>query len=98
VPFPRTGQGGDPNLTLPDAITGNPGDHGCGPPGLALPGPTGCYPYREPMPAPPPGGPPPGPPADVPAAPTPTPVLQLAPGEVPTAPTPAAPTSPQAGQ
>jgi phospholipid/cholesterol/gamma-HCH transport system substrate-binding protein len=98
VPFPRTGQGGDPNLTLPDAITGNPGDHGCGPPGLALPGPTGCYPYREPLPAPPPGGPPPGPPADVPAAPTPTPVLQLAPGEVPTAPTPAAPTSPQAGQ
>jgi phospholipid/cholesterol/gamma-HCH transport system substrate-binding protein len=98
VPFPRTGQGGDPNLTLPDAITGNPRDHGCGPPGLALPGPTGCYPYREPLPAPPPGGPPPGPPADVPAAPTPTPVLQLAPGEVPTAPTPAAPTSPQAGQ
>ena len=23
----------------------------------------GCYPYREPLPAPPPGGPPPGPPA-----------------------------------
>ena len=63
VPFPRTGQGGDPHLTLPDAITGNPGDQGCGPPGLPLPGPTGCYPYREPLPAPPPGGPPPGPPA-----------------------------------
>lgn len=49
VPFPRTGQGGDPNLNLPDAITGNPGDP--------------RYPYREPLPAPPPGGPPPGPPA-----------------------------------
>jgi phospholipid/cholesterol/gamma-HCH transport system substrate-binding protein len=84
VPFPRTGQGGDPNLTLPDAITGNPGDP--------------RYPYREPLPAPPPGGPPPGPPAVVPAPPTPTPVLQLAPGEVPAAPTPAAPTSPEAGQ
>jgi phospholipid/cholesterol/gamma-HCH transport system substrate-binding protein len=63
VPFPRTGQGGEPHLTLPDAITGNPGDQGCGPPGLPLPGPIGCYPYREPPPAPPPGGPPPGPPA-----------------------------------
>ena len=63
IPYPRTGQGGDPKLTLPDAITGKPGDQGCGPPGLALPGPTGCYPYREPLPAPPPGGPPPGPPA-----------------------------------
>lgn len=49
VPFPRTGQGGEPRLTLPDAITGNPGDP--------------RYPYREPLPAPPPGGPPPGPPA-----------------------------------
>ena len=68
VPFPRTGQGGDPNLSLPDAITGNPGDAGCGPPGIPLPGPTGCYPYREPLPAPPPGGPPPGPPALEPAA------------------------------
>lgn len=73
VPYPRTGQGGDPNLTLPDAITGNPGDQGCGPPGIPLPGPTGCYPYREPLPAPPPGGPPPGPPA-----------LGPAPGELPT--------------
>jgi phospholipid/cholesterol/gamma-HCH transport system substrate-binding protein len=63
VPYPRTGQGGDPRLTIPDAITGNPGDQGCGPPGVPLPGPTGCYPYREPPPAPPPGGPPPGPPA-----------------------------------
>ncbi len=69
VPYPRTGQGGEPNLTLPDAITGNPGDQGCGPPGLPLPGPTGCYPYREPLPAPPPGGPPPGPPAIVAACP-----------------------------
>jgi phospholipid/cholesterol/gamma-HCH transport system substrate-binding protein len=74
VPYPRTGQGGDPNLTLPDAITGNLGDPGCGPPGIPLPGPTGCYPYREPLPAPPPGGPPPGPPAVVLPAPTPTPV------------------------
>lgn len=49
IPYPRTGQGGEPNLTLPDAITGKPGDP--------------RYPYREPVPAPPPGGPPPGPPA-----------------------------------
>jgi phospholipid/cholesterol/gamma-HCH transport system substrate-binding protein len=63
IPYPRTGQGGEPNLTLPDAITGKPGDQGCGPPGLPLPGPTGCYPFRPPLPAPPPGGPPPGPPA-----------------------------------
>lgn len=74
VPFPRTGQGGEPRLNLPDAITGNPGDEGCGPPDVALPGPTGCYPYREPLPAPPPGGPPPGPPAPDASAP-------LAPGQ-----------------
>jgi phospholipid/cholesterol/gamma-HCH transport system substrate-binding protein len=98
VPYPRTGQGGEPNLTLPDAITGNPGDQGCGPPGLPLPGPTGCYPYREPPPAPPPGGPPPGPPADVPDAPTPTPVLRLAPGEVPAAHGPQVPTPTEGGQ
>ena len=66
VPYPRTGQGGTPNLTLPDAITGKPGDEGCGPPGLPLPGPTGCYPYRTPLQAPPAGGPPPGPPAPAP--------------------------------
>ncbi|MDG4668064.1 MCE family protein [Mycobacterium sp. 236(2023)] len=91
VPYPRTGQGGPPRLTLPDAITGNPGDEGCGPPGVPLPGPTGCYPYREPPPAPAPGGPPPGPPA--PAAPhlastpepTPLPVYVPAPGEAPPA-------------
>jgi phospholipid/cholesterol/gamma-HCH transport system substrate-binding protein len=95
VPYPRTGQGGEPNLTLPDAITGNPGDQGCGPPGVPLPGPTGCYPYREPLPAPPPGGPPPGPPAPIPPElastpqPTPQPVSQPAPGEVaPTGPAP----------
>jgi phospholipid/cholesterol/gamma-HCH transport system substrate-binding protein len=88
VPFPRTGQGGDPRLTIPDAITGNPEDQPCGPPGLPLPGP-GCYPYREPLPAPPPGGPPPGPPAEAPPGlqstplPTPAPVLVPAPGEVP---------------
>jgi phospholipid/cholesterol/gamma-HCH transport system substrate-binding protein len=69
VPYPRTGQGGEPNQNLPDAITGKPGDQGCGPPGLPLPGPTGCYPYREPLPAPPPGGPPPGPPALAPPKP-----------------------------
>jgi len=81
MPYPRTGQGGEPRRTLPDAITGNPGDHPC-----PLPG-TGCYPYREPPPAPAPGGPPPGPPA--PAAPglasvpepNPSPVLAPAPGE-----------------
>lgn len=86
VPFPRTGQGGEPRMTLPDAITGNPGDPGCGPPGLPLPGPTGCYPYREPPPAPAPGGPPPGPPAIGDASPTPPthgPVFVPAPGEIP---------------
>ena len=87
VPYPRTGQGGEPHMTLPDAITGNPGDNQCGPPGMALPGP-GCYPYREPLPAPPPGGPPPGPPAVAPPGlastpgPTPSPVFVPAPGEV----------------
>ncbi|QVI27236.1 MCE family protein [Mycolicibacterium neoaurum] len=86
VPFPRTGQGGEPNMTLPDAITGRPGDQQCGPPGVPLPGP-GCYPYREPDPAPAPGGPPPGPPAPGPGndpnATDSPPVLHLAPGEVP---------------
>ncbi len=73
VPYPRTGQGGDPHLNLPDAITGNPGDP--------------RYPYREPLPAPPPGGPPPGPPAEAPPGiastpePTPSPVYVPAPGE-----------------
>lgn len=62
IPYPRTGQGGPPRMNLPDAITGNPGNPMCGWPGVALPGP-GCYPYRQPPPAPPPGGPPPGPPA-----------------------------------
>jgi phospholipid/cholesterol/gamma-HCH transport system substrate-binding protein len=88
VPYPRTGQGGEPRLTLPDAITGKPGDQPCGPPGLPLPGPTGCYPFREPPPAPPPGGPPPGPPALAPPGldstplPTPSPVMVPAPGEM----------------
>jgi phospholipid/cholesterol/gamma-HCH transport system substrate-binding protein len=90
VPYPRTGQGGEPRMTIPDAITGNPGDQGCGPPGLPLPGPTGCYPYREPIPAPPPGGPPPGPPALAPAgqentATPPGAVVVPAPGQVPAA-------------
>lgn len=83
VPYPRTGQGGEPRRNLPDAITGNPGDHPC-----PLPG-TGCYPYREPPPAPPPGGPPPGPPAvappelrSTPEPATPPRVYIPAPGEV----------------
>jgi phospholipid/cholesterol/gamma-HCH transport system substrate-binding protein len=82
MPYPRTGQGGQPRLSIPDAITGNPGDHPC-----PLPGP-GCYPYRQPPPAPPPGGPPPGPPAPAPPGlastpePTPSPVYVPAPGEV----------------
>jgi phospholipid/cholesterol/gamma-HCH transport system substrate-binding protein len=83
VPYPRTGQGGEPHLNLPDAITGNPGQQGCGPPGIPLPGPTGCYPYREPPPAPPPGGPPPGPPAVAPPGVASTPVPSVAPFEVP---------------
>lgn len=58
-PYPRTGQGGPPNRTLPGAITGNPGDP--------------RYPYRPPLPAPPPGGPPPGPPAPSLGPPQPTP-------------------------
>ncbi len=74
LPFPRTGQGGEPHRKLPDAITGNPDDP--------------RYPYREPLPAPPPGGPPPGPPAPAPPElasipqPTPSSVLVPAPGEV----------------
>jgi phospholipid/cholesterol/gamma-HCH transport system substrate-binding protein len=104
IPYPRTGQGGDPRLTLPDAITGNPGDQGCGPPGLPLPGPTGCYPYREPIPPGPPGGPPPGPPAPAPSElapttePTPAPVYVRAPNEPgappPPEPLPGSPTGP----
>ncbi len=88
VPYPRTGQGGEPRLNLPDAITGKPGDQACGPQGIALPGP-GCYPYRQPLPAPPAGGPPPGPPAAAPPGlastpePTPSPVYVPAPGEAP---------------
>ena len=78
MPFPRTGQGGEPNLHLPDAITGNPGDP--------------RYPYREPLPAPPPGGPPPGPPATIPPEPTTEPLHVPAPNEpAPSAPTPGGP-------
>ncbi|WP_099024074.1 MCE family protein [Mycolicibacterium palauense] len=82
VPFPRTGQGGEPHLNLPDAITGNPEDRQCGPPGIALPGP-GCYPLREPLPAPPPGGPPPGPPGIAPPGIATTPAPSVAPVAVP---------------
>jgi phospholipid/cholesterol/gamma-HCH transport system substrate-binding protein len=74
MPYPRTGQGGQPRQSLPDAITGNPDDHQCGVPGVALPGP-GCYPYRQPPPAPPPGAAPPGPPLVPIPAPTPKPVI-----------------------
>lgn len=82
APFPRTGQGGDPRLTVPDAITGNPGDQSCGLPAMPTPGP-GCYPYREPLPAPAPGGPPPGPPAPGTAAvPNYEPIFDPAPGEL----------------
>ena len=38
MPYPRTGQGGEPNLTLPDAITGNPGDRAA--PRVPLPAPA----------------------------------------------------------
>jgi phospholipid/cholesterol/gamma-HCH transport system substrate-binding protein len=84
MPYPRTGQGGQPNRTLPDAITGNPGDQPCTGTGSG----SGCYPYREPLPAPPPGGPPPGPPAPPPPGiastpqPGPSPIYVPAPGEV----------------
>jgi phospholipid/cholesterol/gamma-HCH transport system substrate-binding protein len=84
VPYPRTGQGGEPRLTLPDAITGNPGDP--------------RYPYREPLPAPPPGGRPPGPPVPAPEGqniPEPNAVFAPAPGEVPVLPPIPAP---EAGQ
>ncbi|WP_431235969.1 MCE family protein (plasmid) [Mycolicibacterium psychrotolerans] len=73
VPYPRTGQGGEPNMTLPEAITGNSGDP--------------RYPYREPLPAPPPGGPPPGPAAVAPPGiastpeATPSPVYVTSPNE-----------------
>ncbi|WP_099023844.1 MCE family protein [Mycolicibacterium palauense] len=74
LPFPRTGQGGPPATDLPAAITGHPGDP--------------RYPYRPPLPAPPPGGPAPGPPAGpepgagpVPT-PAPSPVYVPAPDEV----------------
>jgi phospholipid/cholesterol/gamma-HCH transport system substrate-binding protein len=92
--YPRTGQGGEPRLTIPDAITGNPGDQQCGPPGTPQPGP-GCYPYRAPEPAPAPGGPAPGPPALWPPGQQPTdvqppaPVFVPAPGEPSTTPAPA---------
>lgn len=95
VPYPRTGQGGPPRRSLPDAITGNPDDHSCGVPGVALPGP-GCYPAREPGPAPAPGGPPPGPPAPMPPGvvysppPTPAPMYRPAPREAPPAGAPSA--------
>src|SRR3984893_5162689 len=82
LPYPRTGQGGEPRRSVPDAITGNPNEQPCGQPAVPLTGP-GCYPYRQPPPAPPPRGPPPGPPADLQPPPKPTPVYVPAPNEVP---------------
>ncbi len=81
MPYPRTGQGGEPRRNLPDAITGNPD------PNLPPQFP-GRYPYRPEPPAPPPGGAPPGPPAAPPPGlastpePTTSPVYVPAPGEV----------------
>ncbi len=82
-PYPRTGQGGGPRLTIPDAITGNPGDVPCSAPGRA--GAPGCYPQRQEPPAPPPGGPPPGPPALGPGPGNAAvgPVQEPAPGQIP---------------
>lgn len=97
VPYPRTGQGGEPRLTVPDAITGNPGDQACGLPGSPLPGP-GCYPYREPEPAPPPGGPPPGPPGDVQPVPTTPPVSVDDPLQQPADPLQPSTTAPEEGR
>ena len=64
MPFPRTGQGGDP-IYAARRDYGQARRSGLRSAGLPLPGP-GCYPYWEPPPAPPPGGPPPGPPAEAP--------------------------------
>jgi phospholipid/cholesterol/gamma-HCH transport system substrate-binding protein len=82
-PYPRTGQGGNPRLHIPDAITGNPGDLPCSAPGR--PGAPGCYPLRQEPPAPPPGGAPPGPPAQGPGPGNAStgPVQQGAPGQIP---------------
>ncbi len=96
VPYPRTGQGGEPQADAARRDHRQPGDQGAVR-RLALPG-LGCYPYREPLPAPPPGGPPPGPPAPSPpeiavrtASRHPSPVYVPAPGEV-------APPQPPGGQ
>ena len=86
VPYPRTGQGGQPRTNLPEAITGNRD------PALPTQFP-GRYPYRPEtvIPAGPPGGPPPGPPAVTPpelqsTLQPPMPVLVPAPGEAATSP------------
>jgi phospholipid/cholesterol/gamma-HCH transport system substrate-binding protein len=85
LPYPRTGQGGEPRRTIPDAITGNPDDRPCSP--AFFPGPD-CYPLKEEPPAAPPGAEPPGPPAEGPPAqqsiPSPPgPLQQPAPGQLP---------------
>ena len=80
VPYPRTGQGGEPHLPCPTRSPATPETRGAVRPAAAA-RPTGCYPYREPLPAPPPGGPPPGPPAPSPpelqSTPEPTPCAGL---------------------
>jgi phospholipid/cholesterol/gamma-HCH transport system substrate-binding protein len=91
VPYPRTGQGGAPRTTIPDAITGNAEDPGCpGLPAPSRPGAPGCYPLKEEPPAPPPGGPPPGPPVPGPGGPRRPPIgpyyNEPAPGQTPQGP------------
>ena len=87
VPYPRTGQGGEPRLTPARRHHRQPRRSGVR--SARCPArPYGCYPYREPLPAPPPGGPPPGPPAPrrpscSPPEPTPAPVYVPAPDEAP---------------
>lgn len=77
MPYPRTGQGGEPRRSVPDAITGNLD------PNLPEQFP-GRYTYRPEPPAPPPGGPPPGPPAVPIPAPTPTPtIVEVGPSNAP---------------
>ena len=89
VPYPRTGQGGEPRLTAARRDHRQTRRSGVRSARSAAARPTGCYPYREPLPAPPPGGPPPGPPAAAPPGSAvhtradPSPVYVPAPGEAP---------------
>ena len=65
VPYPRTGQGGEPQSEAARRDHRQPGRPACGPPGLPLPG-HRLLPLPRAAAAPPPGGPPPGPPAPAP--------------------------------